>query len=185
MSERLTTPTGVLAVAIAAACLLGVPKVQADSKSTDALERQVQELSRQVGTLVQRVHVLEGNLAKLKAVKTPPAQPAAPAVQPAAAPAAAAPATVPAPTSPAPAAAAAVAAPQPPTPAEAWKKVEEGMTEEQITGLLGAPSAKFKLGGQTVWYYNYPGVGSGSIAFYDDGHVASSQSPPGVTIWHW
>jgi len=195
MFKRLTTQRGVLTAALAVACLAGIPRAHADAKGTEALERQVQELSRQVGNLVQRVHVLEDNLAKLKAAKSPQAQPAAPAVQPAAP----APATAQAPPKPEPAtaqvpapqpaaqapAAAPLGTPQPPTLGDVWKKVKEGMTADDVTRLLGAPSAKFKVGGQTVWYYTYRGVGSGSIAFYDDGHVANKQNPPGVTIWHW
>lgn len=195
MFKRLTTQRGVLSAAIAVACLTGIPQAHADSKGTDALERQVQELSRQVGTLVQKVQVLEDNLAKLKAAKTPQAQPAAPAAQPSAP----APATAQVPPKPVPAtaqasapqpvaqapAAAPLGTPQPPTLGDVWKKVKEGMSADDVTKLLGTPSAKFRVGGQTVWYYTYRGVGSGSIAFYDDGHVASKQNPPGVSIWHW
>jgi hypothetical protein len=70
------------------------------------------------------------------------------------------------------------------TPPENWARLKEGMTEAQVTELLGTPNTTFKVSGQTVWYYLYRNVGAGSVFFYDDGHVASKQKPP-FGAWHW
>ena len=63
-----------------------------------------------------------------------------------------------------------------------WAKVEPDMAEDEIMRLLGAPSKKLTLDGRTVWYYDYPATGSGSIFFTDAGRVSSRQSPFG---WGW
>lgn len=70
------------------------------------------------------------------------------------------------------------------TPPESWARLKEGMTQAQVTELLGKPNTAFRLSGQTVWYYYYRNVGAGSVFFYDDGHVASRQKPP-FSGWHW
>ena len=44
--------------------------------------------------------------------------------------------------------------------------------------LLGPPTRSFELGGKTVWYYYYPGIGAGSVFFGSDGRAASYQRPP-------
>lgn len=71
-----------------------------------------------------------------------------------------------------------------PTPRESWAQLKEGMSQAQVTALLGVPTKTFKAGGQTVWYYYYRDVGAGSVFFYEDGHVASRQKPP-FSGWHW
>lgn len=71
-----------------------------------------------------------------------------------------------------------------PAPPENWARLKEGMTQAQVTELLGTPNTTFKVSGQTVWYYLYRNVGAGSVFFYDDGHVASKQKPP-FGAWHW
>ena len=59
-----------------------------------------------------------------------------------------------------------------------WHKVQAGMSGDQVAALLGQPAQKFMLGNQQVWYYAYPGSGSGSVIFSPGGRVISSQSPP-------
>lgn len=61
---------------------------------------------------------------------------------------------------------------------ENWRNLEEGMPQEQVKILLGAPQKAFRLGGQLVWYYYYPGVGGGSVFFSSTGHLSGSQKPP-------
>lgn len=63
-----------------------------------------------------------------------------------------------------------------------WSKVEQEMEQGEVSRLLGPPSRKFTLDGTTVWYYYYPGTGSGSVFFTDTGRVSSRQSPFG---WGW
>jgi hypothetical protein len=85
---------------------------------------------------------------------------------------------------PEPAAAPSKTADAGPIVVEQWKKVTAGMTQEQVLQLIGEPAARFRAGGQTVWYYKYPGRGVGSVFFYDDGHAASAQRPPGGWLWY-
>ncbi len=60
-----------------------------------------------------------------------------------------------------------------------WGGIKNGMSDEQIRQLLGAPAREFTLNGQPVWYYTYPGVGNGSVMFGRDGHkVVGWQHPP-------
>ncbi len=59
-----------------------------------------------------------------------------------------------------------------------WHKIQSGMSEQEVAALLGQPAQKFMLGSQQVWYYAYPGSGSGSVIFSPGHRVISSQSPP-------
>ena len=60
-----------------------------------------------------------------------------------------------------------------------WSKVAKDMAQDDVTRLLGTPSKKSTLDGRTVWYYYYPGTGSGSVFFTDAGRVSSRQAPFG------
>jgi SmpA / OmlA family len=71
-----------------------------------------------------------------------------------------------------------------PQVAENWSALRKGMNPEQVKALLGAPGRDFKLGGQTVWYYYYTGVGGGSVAFSrGDGNLLDWQRPPFHGWW--
>ncbi|MGW8310138.1 MAG: hypothetical protein ACWGNB_03655 [Thiogranum sp.] len=60
-----------------------------------------------------------------------------------------------------------------------WRSVRAGMSAEDITKLLGSPSRELTLDGNTVWYYSYPGLGSGSVLFSRERHIVTSwQHPP-------
>ena len=61
---------------------------------------------------------------------------------------------------------------------QGWKQLKDGMSQDQVKGLLGVPPQTFMLSGKLVWYYNYPSVGSGSVMFDANGHVVGHQAPP-------
>lgn len=62
---------------------------------------------------------------------------------------------------------------------QAWKGIDSGMSEAQVHDRLGTPGRIFTLGGKTVWYYSYEGVGSGSVAFSANSKkVIDWQHPP-------
>jgi hypothetical protein len=65
---------------------------------------------------------------------------------------------------------------------ESWSHVDKGMTQAQITGLLGAPTKELTIDGKMVWYYYYAGIGGSSVFFYSDGRVSSKQRP---TVGWW
>ena len=60
-----------------------------------------------------------------------------------------------------------------------WSKVDRGMTQAEIKGLLGEPNKAFELDGSRVWYYSYRG-GAGSVFFDSAGRASSFQRPSGV-----
>ncbi|MEZ5540871.1 MAG: hypothetical protein R3F42_02390 [Pseudomonadota bacterium] len=60
----------------------------------------------------------------------------------------------------------------------AWHGVSTGMDQAQIHERLGDPSRRFTIDGKPVWYYDYPGVGSGSVLFAADGGAIGVQHPP-------
>jgi hypothetical protein len=143
------------------------------------LAQQVEQLRHEVETLQARVRQLEQQ------------QHTGAATAPAAAAASSVPTTrVPA-TSASPVSTTAQSAPvAPPTsvePAlqslgrlkEAWKGIDSDMSEAQVRDRLGTPGRIFTLGGKTVWYYSYEGVGSGSVAFSaNTKKVIDWQHPP-------
>lgn len=70
----------------------------------------------------------------------------------------------------------------PAVPAAAWRRIEAGMTREQVKNLLGEPKRAFELDGSLVWYYSYSGAGAGSVFFDSAGRASSFQRPsiPGI-----
>ncbi len=173
------------ALPLLAVLALACVRASAADPGDAALRKEVGALEEKVRILEQRVELLEG-----RSTAVPAARPAAetPASSPA-------PATA---ATPAPAAAAPVAsaaAPVPPAAAQAggyvspeaalrasWSKIRQGIDMREVERLLGDPSRKLTLDGRTVWYYEYPGTGRGSVFFTDAGRVSSSQSPLG---WGW
>lgn len=84
------------------------------------------------------------------------------------------------------------AAPVPPSPAPAapaesvrdhWRRIDHGMTTQEVEALLGPPQRTMTVNTRTVWYYTYPEVGSGSVVFAPDDGVADWQVPPFNTWW--
>jgi hypothetical protein len=63
-----------------------------------------------------------------------------------------------------------------------WSNVKAEMGQAEVTRLLGEPTRKLTIDGRTVWYYVYPGIGTGSVFFTDKGRVSSRQWPFG---WGW
>lgn len=132
------------------------PRVHAQDTEASSLQKEVEELRREVKSLQEQV----------KTLKTEPSTAPPPQAQPAPAPAA------------------------PPKPAddsivalrESWSHVEKGMTQDQITGLLGAPTKELTIDGKLVWYYYYAGIGGASVFFYSNGRVSSKQRP---TVGWW
>jgi len=135
---------------------LMIPAARVHAQDTDAasLQKEVEELRREVKSLQEQV----------KTLKTEPS----PAPQPQA---------QPAPATPAKPAADSIVALR-----ESWSHVDKGMTQAQITGLLGPPTKELTIDGKLVWYYYYAGIGGASVFFYSDGRVSSRQRP---TVGWW
>jgi hypothetical protein len=133
------------------------PRVYAqDTTEASSLQKEVEELRREVKSLQEQVKTL-------KAEPTPAPPPQA--------------RPTPAPATPAKPAADSIVALR-----ESWSHVERGMTQAQITGLLGAPTKELTIDGKLVWYYYYAGIGGASVFFNGDGHVSSKQRP---TVGWW
>jgi hypothetical protein len=143
--------------------LCPVPQVHAQDADASSLQKEVEELRREVKSLQEQV----------KTLKTEPS-PAPPSAEPAQA-------------QPAPNTAPALATAKPPADSivalrESWSQVKKGMTEAQITSLLGPPTKEITIDGKRVWYYYYAGIGGASVFFNGDGRVSSNQRP---TIGWW
>ncbi len=59
-----------------------------------------------------------------------------------------------------------------------WTQLRHGLSKTELQHLLGNPASKFKLERQTIWYYRYPGIGSGSVSLGYSGKVNGWQEPP-------
>ncbi|MDE2089244.1 MAG: outer membrane protein assembly factor BamE [Gammaproteobacteria bacterium] len=164
MATRILHTSFVALIAVSAVLALYTRPALAGANDTASLRREVQALQREVADLKARITVLE------RAVAAGAPQ------QPSAAPASAPPqaGAVPPPTA---------APPQGPEIRHRWREIKHGMTQAQITQLLGNPTRTLTLNNQPVWYYHYMGVGSGSVVFTDDGHVSSWQNPPLGPWW--
>ena len=161
----------------------GLTPAQADEDATRALRDQVEILTHVVRSLQKQVKALQQNQSAT-----------APAVSPAKAnsgkPHTAAPAQVPeadsstsipvVPNKP-------TSARQATTPADikkSWHALKRGLTSQSVKVLLGEPSRSFKLNGDSpIWYYDYEGIGVGSVMFSNDGQVIGWQPPPSNWLW--
>lgn len=63
-----------------------------------------------------------------------------------------------------------------------WRSLHHGMREDQVSALLGPPTSKLKANSKPLWYYEYDGVGAGSVVFSQQGEVADWQRPP-LGLW--
>ena len=155
--------TGLIALlAVATVSALYTRPALAGANDTASLRREVRALQREVADLKARVTVLERAVAAGAPQAATPAS-AAPQAG------AAAPPTV--------------AQPQGPEIRHRWREIKHGMTQAQITQLLGKPERVLTLNNQMVWYYHYTGIGGGSVVFTNDGHVSSWQNPPLGPWW--
>jgi hypothetical protein len=176
-----------LTLCLAAWGLLVPPAAFAADPDTTALQHEVSALREMVLNLQARVSRLEGQpvAAEPAAAAAPVAAAASakPAAPSPAAPAAAVPIAA-APAVPVVAAAAPTAAPPGYLSPEGalranWAQIKPAMAQADVTRLLGAPTKKFTLDGRHGWYYVYPGIGTGSVFFTDEGRVTSRQAPFG------
>ncbi len=153
--------------------LLFASTAHAESSEVAALRKEVKTLTNVVLRLEGRVGQLERQLAA--GAESPPRAVASPQ----------------APTPPRLAAAPADAPTPPPTPPtvardpirDHWHGISRGMTTQAVEALLGRPQRTMTVNTQTVWYYTYPDVGSGSVVFAYDGTVIDWQTPPFSTWW--
>ena len=141
-------------------CMCAPLTAQAETSEADALRQEVNDLKQVIQHLNQRVEGLE----KQRASQS---EPSAQAV-----------------------AASETPAPQPSVPAtpnanvrDQWRRIDHGMTAQDVEALLGRPQRTMMVNLKTVWYYAYPEVGSGSIVFAQDGGVDDWQTPPFNTWW--
>jgi len=58
-----------------------------------------------------------------------------------------------------------------------WQRLRRGQSPDELLQLLGKPHTKLQLGRQTLWYYRYPGIGSGSVMLGNSGTVTGWQQP--------
>lgn len=65
----------------------------------------------------------------------------------------------------------------------AWSEIKPGVMKTQVDQILGKPAREMSINSDRVWYYVYPGVGSGSVFFNSQDRVTAAQPPrPG---WSW
>jgi hypothetical protein len=166
---RIERPLAAVVLALAAAGAVVSPPARADDQ---ALARKVEALTQRVRVLEQTVKQLQSTCAAATASANSTAN-----VAPAAA----------APRSEARRQAARSSDGQihsePGDIKEQWRKLRHDMNGGQVASLLGQPSRKFTLNGKTVWYYDYHGVGVGSVMFGHDKHVMDWQRPPLGWLW--
>lgn len=143
-----------LLIAALASALCAALPTRATGADSNAVQRQIDQLSDRLDRLEQRVRALEQH----DAVATKPSQPSS-GTQKGEKPRA--------PTDNPPGSA----------PREAWQSVHSNMSAEEVSKLLGEPMRRFQLGNKMVWYYVYPGVGRGSVMFDQSGHVVDWQRP--------
>ncbi len=156
--QQLGTRLGGISSVLLLAGVLGAPAAQADEAA----------LARQVQALTQRVRSLEETVQKLQ--DTCSAKPAIQAPGPSAAPSEARRGSIRGPNGQYQA--------EPWDIKEKWGGLHNDMTGKEVTALLGAPSRKFTLNGSAVWYYDYRGVGVGSVMLGKDGRIVGWQRPP-------
>lgn len=185
-----------MAALILTGITVSAPAAPAEDDNTAAFRQQLEVVKQQLHELQLRVQRMESELGSTAQAPIPAAAPLpeAPSIggQPPRV-TAAQPGTVAAPTpppvSPPPVRVEAVPSSSPAAIPEAfqwretikdqWSGLKAGMSSEEVSKRLGAPSREFTLDGKPVWYYSYPGVGNGSVIFSRDGHsVAGWQHPP-------
>jgi hypothetical protein len=138
-----------------------------------ALRGRLDQIKELVAEFETRLNALEA--ARSSAALSPPqtGATAVAATEPAAA-------SKPAPIAPPPSATPPAAAEAPVVvPRAQWRRVQTGLTMDEVTALIGTPTKTFELAGKRVWYYYYPGIGAGSVFFDANARASSFQRPAG------
>jgi hypothetical protein len=159
---------------IALLSLIFVTGVARADDDIAALRGRLDQIKEQVAEFETRLTALEA--ARGSAAQLPPT--GAVAATAAGATAASAAASAPAPVAPKATQPAAATAPVV-VPREQWRRVQAGLTMDEVNSLIGAPATTFVLAGKTVWYYYYPAIGAGSVFFDAHGRASSVQRPAG------
>ena len=170
--ERYTFNATAIFLSIALLALPNIQPAHAEGSDIAALRIQMQELQRTVRDLQQQVTELQNQL-----------RPANTAAQPAAPPATnvyrqretAPPDDTPVATQPSTLGKEAIR--------NNWHALKRGMSDQDVYELIGAPTSRFKLNNTPIWYYDYQGVGRGSVMFSKEGKLIDWQAPP--THWLW
>lgn len=172
------------AIALAAALLIA-PCIQAahaeDSSEVAALRAQVQELQRMVIDLQQQVEELRARNPSPSGASVPARSETTAANNTPRIRGYVRPDLV---GTPRDRSAASSPALTPETIRENWHTLEKGMSNQEVSNLLGAPTRSFRLKNKLVWYYDYAGIGKGSVMFSDNGEVTDWQEPP-TSHWFW
>jgi len=169
----------VLPLVIALLVLPCAQPVHAQDNDITALRKQVEELQGMVKALQRQIDNMQERTATETSASTQPKAPAAvaPVVQGGADPSARIPAAPARPTTKS-------QVPGPETLRENWHALNKGMSRQAVNKLLGAPNRTFKLNDNLIWYYDYAGIGKGSVMFSQDGQVTDWQAPP-TSRWFW
>ena len=169
---------------VALLSLASVPGIARADDDIAALRGRLDQIKELVAEFETRLSALEA--ARANAARLPPTPAAAPiaATAPISATTptpAAAPVAAPAPVTPPPTSATQPAVGDAPVavPRAQWRRVQAGLTMDEVNGLVGAPTKIFDLAGKTVWYYYYPAIGAGSVFFDTHGRASSVQRPAG------
>lgn len=169
--ERYTFNTTAILLVISLLVLPGIRPVRAEGSDIAALRIQVQELQQAVSVLQRQVADLQSQLR--------PSNTATRQVPPET--------NYSRPRETAPRDDIPAASDQPALSKEAirdsWHALKRGMSDQDVYKLIGAPTSRFKLNNKPVWYYDYQGVGRGSVMFSNEGKLISWQAPP--THWLW
>lgn len=179
--KQLTIHVKAVSLAIVLLLLPGIQSVQAQANEVAALRAQVQELQRMVIDLQQQVQELQARMPSRPST-TSSTRPEAPVtnntprirgyVRPDLTGAGQDRTAVKSPTL------------TPATIRENWHNLKKGMSNQTVSSMLGAPSRSFKLNNSLVWYYDYEGIGKGSVMFSEQGEVTAWQAPPS-SHWFW
>lgn len=64
-----------------------------------------------------------------------------------------------------------------PTLQRAWSEIQPGVMKARVDQILGKPAREMLINSDRVWYYVYPGIGSGSVFFNSQDKVTATQAP--------
>lgn len=131
-------------VVFAIAAILAVPALADDGARISRLESEIQQLRTQVDEQNRRIRKLEADLARRTGAKPASSKPPRAVDEPI--------------SRPAP------AGPQPWHAAAAWDRVGKGMTADEVTAILGTPTAAESVGALKTLFYRGPTPEGGSLS---------------------